>query len=248
MLSAPFWRTWLYSEFRLLWFWAFVAAVALTVWRAPGQGRLLAVASAWAGFTMLPYSFLTYMPFVPSRHTYLASAGVAFIVAAAFVRLRSVSWYTTLDRCGFGGAHHRPTMQLLMDQEAGAVHPKGRCRGTIGGAGQKSEGPALHPVLPRWPASCSIGGSASGGDAGDSGARGAIAIQPARPPGLRLLEGAGQCDFRRAFQASSISGTSERKMTRKMAFSKCRRTSGTLPRKYPSTVSEATQATAPNTS
>lgn len=90
-LSAPFWRTWLYSEFRLLWFWAFIAAVALTVWRAPGQGRLLVVASTWAGFTMLPYSFLTYMPFVPSRHTYLASAGAAFIVAAAFVRLRSLS-------------------------------------------------------------------------------------------------------------------------------------------------------------
>jgi hypothetical protein len=90
-LSAPFWRTWLYSEFRLLWFWALAAAVALAVWRAPGQGRLLIVASAWAGFTMLPYSFLTYMPFVPSRHTYLASAGVAFIVAAAFVRLRSLS-------------------------------------------------------------------------------------------------------------------------------------------------------------
>jgi hypothetical protein len=29
---------------------------------------------------------------VPSRHTYLASAGVAFIVAAAFVRLRSLTW------------------------------------------------------------------------------------------------------------------------------------------------------------
>jgi hypothetical protein len=91
VLSAPFWRTWLYSEFRLLWFWALAAVVALAVWRAPGQGRLLVVASAWAGFTMLPYSFLTYMPFVPSRHTYLASAGVAFIVAAAFVRLRSLS-------------------------------------------------------------------------------------------------------------------------------------------------------------
>jgi hypothetical protein len=38
--------------------------------------------------TLLPYSFLTYMPRVPSRHTYLASAGLALIVAAGALAFR----------------------------------------------------------------------------------------------------------------------------------------------------------------
>ena len=38
--------------------------------------------------SLLPYSFLTYMPVVPSRHTYLAGVGLSLIVAAGFVALR----------------------------------------------------------------------------------------------------------------------------------------------------------------
>jgi len=34
---------------------------------------------------LIPYSFLTYMNRVPSRHTYLASVGLALLVAAAMV-------------------------------------------------------------------------------------------------------------------------------------------------------------------
>jgi hypothetical protein len=36
---------------------------------------------------LLPYSFLSYMPHVPSRHVYFASAGLAFLVAGAMVKL-----------------------------------------------------------------------------------------------------------------------------------------------------------------
>src|SRR5688500_1636764 len=47
------------------------------------------VAAAWTVFTLLPYSFLTYMPRVPSRHTYLASVALAWLVAAAFLAVRA---------------------------------------------------------------------------------------------------------------------------------------------------------------
>ena len=36
--------------------------------------------------TFLPYVFLTYMPRVPSRHTYWASAGLALAVGVVFVQ------------------------------------------------------------------------------------------------------------------------------------------------------------------
>jgi hypothetical protein len=44
--------------------------------------------AAWIFVTFLPYSFLTYMPRIPSRHTYLASAGLAWVVAAGFLAFR----------------------------------------------------------------------------------------------------------------------------------------------------------------
>jgi hypothetical protein len=46
---------------------------------------LVALAGAWIIVTLLPYSFLTYMPRVPSRHTYLASVGRSLLVAAALI-------------------------------------------------------------------------------------------------------------------------------------------------------------------
>ena len=42
----------------------------------------------WMVLALLPYSFLTYMPRVPSRHTYLASAGQALLVAGGLLALR----------------------------------------------------------------------------------------------------------------------------------------------------------------
>lgn len=67
---------------RLLWVWGYVA-LAL-IWKK----RLTWWALAWIVLTFLPYSFLTYMPRVPSRHTYLASAGLALLVGSAWVALR----------------------------------------------------------------------------------------------------------------------------------------------------------------
>ncbi|MCL6546630.1 MAG: hypothetical protein K6T61_15520 [Bryobacteraceae bacterium] len=87
-LSAPFWRTWLYSQWRLFWIWGLVAGIALAVWRPAGMRKFLLATGAWTALALLPYCFLTYMPFVPSRHTYFASAGEALIVGAAFACLQ----------------------------------------------------------------------------------------------------------------------------------------------------------------
>jgi len=83
-LTAPFWRTWLYSQWRLFWIWGLIAGIALAVWRPAGMRKFLLAAGGWTALALLPYCFLTYMPFVPSRHTYFASAGEALIVGAAF--------------------------------------------------------------------------------------------------------------------------------------------------------------------
>ncbi len=93
-LDAPFARTIVYSGARLLWFWGLLGLAALAMLR---RGLpILALAAAWILIAFLPYSFLTYMPFVPSRHTYFASAGLALMVAAGFLaladRMRGLRW------------------------------------------------------------------------------------------------------------------------------------------------------------
>jgi hypothetical protein len=81
-LRAPFWNTIAISTGRLFWFWGLIAAASLVAWRAAQFSRLAIVAAVWIVFTFLPYSFLMYMPRVPSRHTYFASVGLALIVGA----------------------------------------------------------------------------------------------------------------------------------------------------------------------
>ena len=88
-LSAPFWRTLINSTRRLLWIWGMLALAAV-LWLKPRRYRFLLVAAgAWIVITFLPYSFLTYMPHVPSRHTYFASVGLSWLVAAGFLSVRS---------------------------------------------------------------------------------------------------------------------------------------------------------------
>jgi len=87
-LSAPFWFTLPNSTRRLLWFWGFLALAAVLWLRRRRYRFLLAAVAAWIGVTLLPYSFLTYMPHVPSRHTYLASVGLSWLVAAGFLTVR----------------------------------------------------------------------------------------------------------------------------------------------------------------
>lgn len=81
VLSARFWLVWPLNMARLLWFWG-ALGIAAAVWK---HAKVVALGLAWAGISLLPYSFLTYSTQIPSRQLYLASAGVAWIVGAGFV-------------------------------------------------------------------------------------------------------------------------------------------------------------------
>jgi hypothetical protein len=77
---APFWVTLPRGFFRLMWIWGWIAA-AILAWRARAaftHGAALA-AIIWIAVALLPYSFLTYSTQIPSRQTYLASAGLALL-------------------------------------------------------------------------------------------------------------------------------------------------------------------------
>lgn len=86
-LDAPFLAVWARSAWRMFWVWGILGAVAVAVWQRRVL-RQLAPAAVWSACALLPFSFLLYMPVVPSRHTYLASAGVGFFVAAGLLAVR----------------------------------------------------------------------------------------------------------------------------------------------------------------
>lgn len=90
--AAPYWIIWPLSFARLFWFWGALALIAILIWRPPQYRRILAIALAWAGLSLIPYSFLTYQNRVPSRHTYLSSAGIAIIVGFALLILYERYW------------------------------------------------------------------------------------------------------------------------------------------------------------
>ncbi len=73
--------------FRLFWFWGFLSLLTLLFFGIKRHLRLLAIAFGWIIIVLLPYSFLTYMPRVPSRHTYLAAAGLSLVVGVALLTL-----------------------------------------------------------------------------------------------------------------------------------------------------------------
>lgn len=85
-LTAPFPWTLAHSALRMLWFWGLLALLTL-LWRNRQAVWTAGAAAVWMALTLLPYSFLTYMTRVPSRHTYWASAGLAALVGAAFLRM-----------------------------------------------------------------------------------------------------------------------------------------------------------------
>jgi hypothetical protein len=87
-LAAPVALTVLNSIGSLMWFWGLLSLAALALWCRRRDGRTTVLALGWIVVTFLPYSFLTYMPRVPSRHTYMASLGLAWIVAAALLAFR----------------------------------------------------------------------------------------------------------------------------------------------------------------
>ena len=78
-LHAPFWITWPHSYFRILWIWGLVAGASIPAARDGALRRSALVALAWIGIALAPYSFLTYSTAIPSRQTYLASAGLAML-------------------------------------------------------------------------------------------------------------------------------------------------------------------------
>src|SRR5689334_6688632 len=86
-LHAPVWITLPHTFGRLLWPWGILSLIAIGVWRAREWQRLIVFGAAWAAISLLPYSFLTYMTQAPSRQTYLASLGAAWIVAAGVLTL-----------------------------------------------------------------------------------------------------------------------------------------------------------------
>ena len=84
-LRAPVWITLPHTFGRLLWPWGIISLVVIVVWRAREWRRLIAFGAAWAAISLIPYSFRTYMTQAPSRQTYLASVGAAWIGAAGLV-------------------------------------------------------------------------------------------------------------------------------------------------------------------
>ncbi len=87
--SAPFWITLPVSLARMLWPIGLVALLAVFLLRVKPFRQLLVMAEVWAVLGLVPYVFLTYMHRVPSRHTYLASVGLSWLVAAGFLALQA---------------------------------------------------------------------------------------------------------------------------------------------------------------
>lgn len=87
-LHAPFWITWPRGFVRVLWIWGFVAAAVVAFrWKDRKLRTAAFLALTWMGIALAPYSFLTYSTQIPSRQTYLASAGLAVLVGLALARL-----------------------------------------------------------------------------------------------------------------------------------------------------------------
>ena len=83
-LHAPFWITWPRGWLRLMWPWGWLSLAAI-YWRRVSQ--MWQPALLWMAIALVPYIFLTYSTQIPSRQTYLASAGLALLVGLAAARL-----------------------------------------------------------------------------------------------------------------------------------------------------------------
>jgi hypothetical protein len=88
-LHAPFWVTWPDNYLRILWIWGLVAVGATLAAGDRALRRSALIAMAWIGISLVPYSFLTYSTRIPSRQTYLASAGLAMLVGLAAAHWRA---------------------------------------------------------------------------------------------------------------------------------------------------------------
>ena len=86
-LGAPVIITVLNSTARILWFWGVFATAILIAVNRTALKSTLPAAACWILIALVPYSFLTYMNRVPSRHTYLASVGLSMLFATAIAAL-----------------------------------------------------------------------------------------------------------------------------------------------------------------
>jgi len=87
-LSAPWFRILMESWWKLLFVWGF-AAIGILLWtKKRSDWRIGIAASIWMIAGLFPFCFLTYMMQVPSRLTYIATAGLAWLVGAAAARLQ----------------------------------------------------------------------------------------------------------------------------------------------------------------
>jgi hypothetical protein len=91
-LHAPFWLTWPSNFARLFWIWGLLSLAAILFWRPPNYRRILTIGLAWAGFGLIPYSFLTYSTRIPSRQIHLASVGLSLVVGLALFTLDERYW------------------------------------------------------------------------------------------------------------------------------------------------------------
>ena len=90
-LYAPLWLTWTRSFARLMWPWGWLALAALAWTRDRKAWQTAIAALEWIGIALMPYSFLTYSTQIPSRQTYVASAGLALLIAMALGTLERSS-------------------------------------------------------------------------------------------------------------------------------------------------------------
>ena len=126
-LDAPFWITWPRGVARLLWFWGWLSAAAVYFYGKPEVRKSAWLAAAWMAIALAPYSFLTYSTQIPSRQTYLASAGLALLAglalallpgrrllaAAAVAMLLSNAGYLWVRKRAQFAARAEPTEQLI---------------------------------------------------------------------------------------------------------------------------------------
>lgn len=87
-LAAPFWITLPLSLARLLWIWGWPALALIFAVASRDARRAAITALAWMAIALVPYSFLTYSTRIPSRQTYLASAGLALVFGLAAAHWR----------------------------------------------------------------------------------------------------------------------------------------------------------------
>jgi len=86
-LAGPFWITWTRGFTRMLWAWGWLALAGIAWFRQSGPWRQAVAGLAWIGIGLAPYSFLTYSTQIPSRQTYVASAGLALLFGLAMARM-----------------------------------------------------------------------------------------------------------------------------------------------------------------